>query len=152
MSAASSYAEVLRLLTEHGEWRDPHRGREELTLYEHALQAATRAERAGLDEEMVVACLLHEVGRPFNGNNHGAVIAEILRGRLEAPIIEALRHYVIFRDDALYQTGEKDQYRGEPWYVHAIALASIDVASFDPSYEAHGLAHFLHPLRKVMSR
>ena len=45
----------------------------------HALQTATRAERAGADEQVVVAALMHDVGKLVGDENHDAVSAETVR-------------------------------------------------------------------------
>ena len=45
----------------------------------HALQTATRAERDGADEDMIVASLCHDVGKTFSNMNHPAIAAEMLR-------------------------------------------------------------------------
>ena len=46
---------------------------------EHAVQTATRAEREGADEEVIVASLLHDVGKLISVPNHPMIAAEILR-------------------------------------------------------------------------
>ncbi len=51
--------EVLRLFREHG---DSEYGGEAVTQLEHALQAATRAEKSGADSSLIAAALLHDVG------------------------------------------------------------------------------------------
>ena len=43
----------------------------QVDLFEHALQTATRAHRAGADDEMVVCALLHDVGELLSPSNHG---------------------------------------------------------------------------------
>ena len=45
----------------------------------HCLQTATRAERAGADDEVVVASLCHDVGKAVSVVNHPAIAAEILK-------------------------------------------------------------------------
>src|SRR6188768_216371 len=45
----------------------------------HSLQTATRAERAGADDEVVVAALCHDIGKAVSEPNHPAVAAELLR-------------------------------------------------------------------------
>jgi len=45
----------------------------------HCLQTATRAERAGADDEVVVASLCHDVGKAVSVINHPAIAAEILK-------------------------------------------------------------------------
>src|SRR4051812_301001 len=48
----------------------------------HALQVAARAERAGVDEELVLAALLHDLAKPLGLDNHDRIGAEILRDRV----------------------------------------------------------------------
>ena len=45
----------------------------------HSLQTATLAERAGADDELVVAALCHDVGKAISVMNHPRIAAEILR-------------------------------------------------------------------------
>ena len=45
----------------------------------HCLQTATLAERAGADDELVVASLCHDVGKYVSVANHPAIAAEMLR-------------------------------------------------------------------------
>jgi predicted HD phosphohydrolase len=42
-----------------------------VSLYEHSLQTATRALRAGEDEETVVVALLHDIGELMSPSSHG---------------------------------------------------------------------------------
>jgi hypothetical protein len=48
-------------------------------MYEHSLQTATRARRAGADTETVVCALLHDIGEVLSGTNHGEIPAALLR-------------------------------------------------------------------------
>ena len=45
----------------------------------HCLQTATRAERAGADDEWVVASLCHDIGKVVSVPNHPRIAAEVLR-------------------------------------------------------------------------
>ena len=45
----------------------------------HCLQTATLAERAGADDEVVFAALLHDVGKAISVPNHPAIAAEMIR-------------------------------------------------------------------------
>ena len=45
----------------------------------HVLQTATLAEKAGADEQMIVASLCHDIGKAVTVSNHGAIAAEILK-------------------------------------------------------------------------
>ncbi len=44
----------------------------EISELDHALQLATRAERSGADEDVVLARLLHDIGKVFGDAGHGA--------------------------------------------------------------------------------
>ena len=46
---------------------------------QHALQTATRAERDGADEQVIVASLLHDMGKLISVRNHPKIAAEIAR-------------------------------------------------------------------------
>ena len=51
----------------------------QVTRLEHSLQSATRAEKDGADEEMIVATLLHDIGDSLAPYNHSQLIAAVLR-------------------------------------------------------------------------
>src|ERR1035437_5676330 len=46
---------------------------------QHALQTASRAERDGADEEVIVTALLHDIGKLMSVPNHPHIAAEILK-------------------------------------------------------------------------
>ena len=58
--------------------------------YEHSLQTATRALRAGECEEIVVAALLHDIGDILAPLNHAAIAAEILK-----PFVSRQVHWML---------------------------------------------------------
>src|SRR5215204_4576000 len=45
----------------------------------HSLQTATMAERAGADDEVVIAALCHDIGKAVSVPNHPRIAAEILK-------------------------------------------------------------------------
>lgn len=147
----SAFDELLRLLIVHGQWRDPNPSRALVTAEEHALQAATRAERGGYDDQHIVAALIHDAGRPLNDAWHGAVIAEIMRGRLDEHWYPVLRNHGVFQSDLMHGRSVADKWREEPWFGAAQRLAAWDAASFDPGYDSLPLEHFLPKLAVVMA-
>src|SRR5262245_40077169 len=52
---------------------------EQVDRYEHSLQTATRALRAGADEETIVAAVLHDIGDQLAPSNHSEFAASVLR-------------------------------------------------------------------------
>ncbi len=89
----------------------------------HSLQTATRAERAGADEEMVVAALCHDVGKYVSVPNHPRIAAEILRPYVRDEVFDVIRTHQDFQGRHYYHhfgatptpgssTGAR---RGSPW-------------------------------------
>src|SRR6058998_375277 len=57
---------------------------------EHSLQTATRAERAGRDDDYVLCALLHDIGDTLSPFNHPAVAAAIVQ-----PFVSRENHWII---------------------------------------------------------
>src|SRR5689334_9165795 len=62
----------------------------------HGLQTATRAEREGASEEMIVAALCHDIGKVISVENHPAIGAEILRPYVARETYEIIRTHQDF--------------------------------------------------------
>ena len=123
----------------------------------HSLQTATRAERAGADDELVVAALCHDIGKAVSVPNHPRISAEILRPYVRDDVHWMIQVHQDFQGRHYYQHMGKDpnareQYRGEPWYDLAERFADEwDQTSFDPEYDTLPLAHFEDRVRKVFA-
>ncbi len=149
------FAEVFSLLAtpEYATWRDPNPERARVDALDHALQCATRAERADADDELVIAALLHDAARPLNDIYHGEVIAEMLRGRVRDEVYRALYHHGLFQSDLIHGTRQaRLLYGRHGWFETAQRLAGWDAASFDPNYESFPLDHFHERLRAITTR
>jgi predicted HD phosphohydrolase len=123
----------------------------------HCLQTATRAERDGADEEMVVASLCHDVGKAVSVPNHPAIAAEILRPYVREEVYQVIRTHQDFQGRHYYQHFGKDpnareQYRDEPWFTLGEKFADeYDQNSFDPHYPTESLEHFEPLVRKFFA-
>ncbi len=121
----------------------------------HCLQTATRAERAGADDEMVVASLCHDIGKAVSVPNHPKIAAEILRPYVRPEVTEAIRAHQDFQGRHYYHHFKMDpdmreRYREEPWFELAERFADEwDQTSFDPHYPTETLTHFEPRVRKV---
>ena len=73
---------------------------------EHAVQTATRAEREGADEEVIVASLLHDVGKLISVPNHPMIAAEILRPYVREDVYRWWRTTKTFRVVTTTNTSE----------------------------------------------
>ena len=57
----------------------------------HSLQTATMAERAGADDEVIVASLCHDIGKAVSVPNHPRIAAEILKPYVRSEVVEMIR-------------------------------------------------------------
>ena len=69
----------------------------QVTRLEHWLQAATRAHRAGEDEETVVCVLLHDIGDNLAPANHSEVAAAVLRPYVSERNYWIVKHHGVFQ-------------------------------------------------------
>ena len=126
--------------------------------YEHSLQTATRAERDGADEEMIVCALLHDIGDGLAPHNHASFAAEVLR-----PFVTPERYWVVDKH-GIFQgyffwhhygedRNEREKYRGHPCFEEtALFCERWDQPAFDPAYESLPLEHFEPMVRRIFGR
>ena len=121
----------------------------------HSLQTATRAERAGADEEIVFASLLHDIGKAVSVPNHPAIAAEILKPYVRPAVYSMILAHQDFQGRHYYAHfgGDPDaraKYEGEPWFDLAARFADDwDQIAFDPDYDTLPLEHFEDRVRAV---
>ena len=88
---------------------------------EHSLQTATRAYRAGEDEEYVVCALLHDIGDTLGPYNHSDIAAAIVK-----PFVSEENHWMVDKH-AVFQgyyffhhlgldRDVRDEFRDHPWF------------------------------------
>ena len=124
----------------------------------HSLQTATRAERAGADEEVVFASLMHDVGKAVSVPNHPAIAAEMIRPYVRDDVYRMIKFHQDFQGRHYYADfgGDPDarkQYEGEPFFDLTAQFADDwDQVSFDPDYDALPLEHFEPLVREITSR
>jgi predicted HD phosphohydrolase len=125
---------------------------------EHALQTATRAEQAGADQEVIVASLLHDVGKLISVPNHPRIAAEILRPYVRHDVYCMVAYHQDFQGKWYYEhlgmdPTLREQHRGQPWYELAERFADEwDQKAFDPSFESLPLEHFEPMVVDVFAR
>lgn len=130
----------------------------EIDQLQHALQTATRAERAGASEEMIVAALCHDIGKVISVVNHPAIAAEILKPYVSRETYEIVRTHQDFQGKHYYalmglDPNARSKYEAEPWYERArVFTDEWDQTSFDPQYETLPLAHFEPMIDRVFSK
>jgi predicted HD phosphohydrolase len=123
----------------------------------HQLQTATRATRAGADDELVLVALFHDVAETFAPLTHAAVAAEMLRPYVRDELYHVLRTHQDFQGRYYneYLGMSPDAYLAhadEPWFDLALTFSDEwDQASFDPRYPTEPLEFFEGMVRKLLA-
>ena len=124
---------------------------------EHSVQTATRAHRAGMDEEYVVCALLHDIGDTIGSASHADIGAAILK-----PYVSEQNHWMV-ENHAIFQgyyffdflgldKNMREQYRGHPNFEYTAQFCHLyDQNAFDPAYEAMPLEAFEPMVERVFS-
>jgi predicted HD phosphohydrolase len=124
----------------------------------HSLQTATLAERAGADDEVVVASLCHDIGKAVSVPNHPKIAAEILKPYVRDDVYEMIRAHQDFQGRHYYahfggDPNAREQHRGASWFALAEQFADEwDQIAFDPGYDTLPLEHFEPRVRELFSR
>ena len=125
---------------------------------EHSLQSATRAYKNKESEEMVVACLLHDIGDELAPLNHSEYAATVLK-----PYVSEKTHWIIEKhgEFQMYYYAHHlgaDRFKREKYKDHKYYQATVDFCekydqcSFDPNYKSMSLKDFEPMVRNIFSR
>ena len=129
-----------------------------ISRLEHSLQTATRAYKAGENEEMIVAALLHDIGDELAPMNHSEYAASILK-----PYVSKKTHWIIEKHgefQAYYYAhhlggnrNKREKYKDHKYYQATIDFCEkYDQGSFDPNYKSFSLKHFEPMVKKIFAR
>jgi HD domain len=123
----------------------------------HLLQSATHALKAGMDEKIILACLLHDIANAlFIKSDHGYWGAQLVEPYVDEEVSWAIRAHqalrffpdesVGYKYPVLYtnyfgEDYEPDDYikeayqraRAHKWYMTARLITVHDIYSFDPN-------------------
>lgn len=129
----------------------------QITRLEHSLQAATRALRAGEDEETVVCVLLHDIGDYLAPANHSEVAAAVLRPYVSEKNYWIVKHHGVFQGKYYFHFIGSDPDARDRWKEHPHYQATVDFCenydqnSFDPKYEWESLEFFEPMVRRILA-
>ncbi len=129
-----------------------------VTRLEHCLQTATRAARAGRDDEYVACALLHDIGDTLCTYNHPDAAVAILRPFVSDANLWMVEKHGIFQGYHYFHflgmnRDARDQYAGQPFYDRTVEFcAEFDQNSFDPNYVSMPLDEFRPLLRDIFAR
>lgn len=129
-----------------------------VTRLGHSLQAATRAKRAGEDDDYVFMTLLHDVGDMLAPANHSQAAAAVIRPYVSERVHWICRHHGLFQGFyySHHYGGDRDareMHRDHEWYDDTVRFcADYDQASFDPDYDWNSLESFEPLVRATFSK
>jgi predicted HD phosphohydrolase len=127
----------------------------------HCLQTATLAERAGADDEVVVAALCHDVGKAISVPNHPRIAAEIIKPYVRDEVYKMIlvhqdfqgRHYYAhFGGDPDAREQHRDALTADEFALAEKFADQWDQIAFDPAYDTLPLEHFEPLLRQVFAK
>lgn len=122
---------------------------------EHSLQTATRAMRAGEDEEYIVCALLHDIGDTLGSHNHPDIAAAILKPFVSEQNLWMVQHHGIFQGYYFFHylgldRNMRDQFRQHKWFDYTEKFCyEYDQPAFDPDYESEPLETFEPMVRRL---
>jgi predicted HD phosphohydrolase len=123
----------------------------------HSLQSATRAERAGRDEEYVVCALLHDIGDTLASMNHSELAATILEPFVSEGNHWIVKHHGIFQGYYFFHhwgldKNMRERYNESPYYRDTVEFCAIfDQNCFDPAYDTLPVDHFVDSVQRVFA-
>ena len=123
--------------------------------YTHSLQTATRALRAGCDEEYVVCALFHDIGDTLGTFNHFDIAAAILKPFVSDANLWMVQNHGIFQGYYFFHhigldRNLREQFRGHAHFARTEEFCALyDNPAFDPKAEALPLSEFEPLVRRV---
>jgi predicted HD phosphohydrolase len=126
--------------------------------YTHSLQTATRALRAGRDDEYVCCALLHDIGDSLGTFNHPDIAAAILKPFVSEENLWMVQHHGIFQGYYFFHhlgmdRNMREQFRDNPNYERTAEFCELfDSPSFDPHAETFPVVEFEPMLRKLFAQ
>src|SRR3954453_9663154 len=127
----------------------------------HCLQTATLAERAGADDEVVVAALCHDIGKAVSVPNHPEIAAAILKPYVRPEVHTMIRvhqdfqgrhYYAHFGGDPDAREKHRPDLTEEEWALAERFADEWDQKAFDPDYDTLPLEHFEDRVRQVFAQ
>lgn len=127
----------------------------------HCLQTATLAERAGADQEVIVASLCHDIGKAISVPNHPEIAAAILKPYVRTEVYDMIRvhqdfqgrhYYHHFGGDPDAREKHRDSLSPETFTLAERFADEWDQVAFDPDYDTLPLEHFEPMVREVFAQ
>jgi predicted HD phosphohydrolase len=127
----------------------------------HCLQTATLAEKAGADDEVVVAALCHDIGKSVSVPGHPGIAAAILKPYVRDEVYKMILVHQDFQGRHYYHhfggnPDAREQHREtltpEEFELAARFADEWDQVAFDPDGPTEPLEHFEPLVRQVFGQ
>ena len=126
--------------------------------YTHSLQTATRALKAGRDEEYVVCALLHDIGDTLGTFNHFDIAAAILKPVVSDENLWMVQNHGIFQGYYFFHhigldRDLREQFRGHAHFERTAEFCDLyDNPAFDAKAETLPIGEFEPMVRRVFAQ
>src|SRR3954463_12367254 len=123
----------------------------------HSLQTATRAERAGRDDEYILCALLHDIGDTLGSYNHADVAAAIVKPFVSEENLWMVEKHAIFQGYYFFHflgldRDLREQYRGDPNFDRTAEFcADFDRPASAPANDTNPLKHYEPLVRQLLT-
>ena len=126
----------------------------------HCLQTATRAERDGADDEVVIASLCHDIGKAISVPGHPQIAAAILKPYVRPEVhtmilvhqdFQGAHYYHHFGGDPNARENHRNALTDEEWRLAEQFADDWDQKAFDPDYDTLPLEHFEARVRDLFA-
>jgi predicted HD phosphohydrolase len=124
--------------------------------YQHSLQCASRALRAGESEEFVVCALLHDIGQDLDPLGHDKIAGTLLAPFVSAEHAWMVSHHQVFqlhfRTHSQFDRHALERYRDHPYFERTYYFCeNYDQNCFDPAYDSLPLETFEPLVRRLFA-
>jgi predicted HD phosphohydrolase len=126
--------------------------------YTHSLQTATRALKAGCDEEYVVCALFHDIGDTLGSYNHFDIAAAILKPFVSEANLWMVQNHGIFQGYYFFHhlgldRNLRDQFAGHAHFERTAEFCDLyDNPAFDAKAETLPMSEFEPMVRRVFAQ
>lgn len=124
---------------------------------DHAVQVATRARRAGADDEVIVAALFHDAAKSIDAYTHGKLIASMLAPHVRPEVVWMLKQhqdYTATQIDNGHSPFSRliHRFRGPRHELAVRFVDEWDLAARDPQYDSDPLGSFYPEIDRVLAQ
>ena len=126
--------------------------------YTHSLQTATRALKAGRDDEYVACALFHDIGDTLGTYNHFDIAAAILKPFVSEENLWMVQNHGIFQGYYFFHhigldRNLRDRFQGHAHYERTHEFCELyDNPAFDSAAETLPMSEFERIVRRVFAQ